>query len=142
MVDRPQPTSEHFLVVSKNKINRIWVMEHADTQPSVLPGISWQCNVRSKFWWFTRSCVSYNVSHFAAFFIVVEAKTSVAESCIILIYVYCYVTYLFEEVVTFTNLASVIMFLNNGLSTNQGWTFEATISQLTNCSSRHQKLVS
>ena len=39
-----------------------------------------QCNVRSKIWWFTRICRSHYVSHFAAFFIVVGAKTSVAES--------------------------------------------------------------
>ena len=43
-------------------------------------------NVRSKIWWFTRFCNSSYVSHFAAFFIVVEAKTSVAESCIVNIY--------------------------------------------------------
>ena len=36
--------------------------------------------LRSKFWWLTRFCNSHDVSHFAAFFIVVGAKTSVAES--------------------------------------------------------------
>ena len=36
--------------------------------------------LRSKFWWLTRFCSSHDVSHFAAFFIVVGAKTSVAES--------------------------------------------------------------
>ena len=40
-----------------------------------------ESNVRSKILWFTRSCNSHYVSHFAAFFIVVGAKTSVAESC-------------------------------------------------------------
>ena len=39
-----------------------------------------KCNVRSKIWWFTKICNSHYVSHFAAFFIVVRAKTSVAES--------------------------------------------------------------
>ena len=52
----------------------------ADTQISILPGISRKCNVRSKIWWFTKICRSHYVSHFAAFFIVVGAKTSVAES--------------------------------------------------------------
>ena len=36
--------------------------------------------MRSKFWWLTGFCNSHDVSHFAAFFIVVGAKTSVAES--------------------------------------------------------------
>ena len=69
----------------------IWlmlVMKHShnqegftDTQPTMPPGNSWQRNVRSKFWWFSRSCNSHYVSHFAAFFIIVETKTSIAESC-------------------------------------------------------------
>jgi hypothetical protein len=42
-----------------------------DTQTSMLPGKSRKRNVRSKSWWFTRSCNSHYVSHFAAFFIVV-----------------------------------------------------------------------
>ena len=50
-----------------------------DTQTNMLP--EWKRNVRSKFEWFTRSCNSHYVSHFAAFFIVVGAKTSIAESC-------------------------------------------------------------
>jgi len=41
-------------------------------------------NVRSKFWWLTRFCDSHHVSHFAAFFIVVGAETSIAESCMII----------------------------------------------------------
>ena len=41
--------------------------------------------LRSKFWWLTRFCNSHDVSHFAAFFIVVGAKTSVAESVIIVL---------------------------------------------------------
>ena len=39
-----------------------------------------KCKLRSKFWWLTKICNSHDVSHFAAFFIVVGAKTSVAES--------------------------------------------------------------
>ena len=54
----------------------------ADTPTSILPGITRKCKVRSKFWWFTGFCNSHYVSHFAAFFIDVGAKTSVAESCI------------------------------------------------------------
>ena len=38
-------------------------------------------NMRSKIWWFTEFCNSHYVSHFAAFFIVVRAKISVAVSC-------------------------------------------------------------
>ena len=37
-------------------------------------------NMRSKIRWLTRFCNSHYVSHFAAFFIVVGAKTSIAES--------------------------------------------------------------
>jgi len=51
-----------------------------DTPTSMLPGISRKRKMRSKFWWFTGFCKSQDVSHFAAFFIVVGAKTSVAES--------------------------------------------------------------
>ena len=39
-------------------------------------------NLRSKIWWFTEFCNSHYVSHFAAFFIVVGTKTSIAESSI------------------------------------------------------------
>ena len=52
-----------------------------NTQISMLLSITQKRNVRSKFWWFTRSCNSHYVSHFAAFFIVVGSKTSIAESC-------------------------------------------------------------
>ena len=52
-----------------------------NTQISMLLGVTQKRNVRSKFWWFTRSCNSHYVSHFAAFFIVVGSKTSIAESC-------------------------------------------------------------
>ena len=57
-----------------------------DTQTNMLPGISWERSVRSKVWWFTRFCNLFYVSHFAVFFIVVGAKTSVAESCILIVY--------------------------------------------------------
>jgi len=50
----------------------------ADTPTGMLPGISRKRKMRSKFWWFSKFCNSQDVSHFAAFFIVVGAKTSVA----------------------------------------------------------------
>ncbi len=49
-----------------------------DTPTDILP--KRKCKLRSKFWWLTGFCNSHDVSHFAAFFIVVGAKTSVAES--------------------------------------------------------------
>ena len=53
-------------------------MGWTDTPTDILPG--GQCKLRSNFWWLTGFCNSHDVSHFAAFFIVVGAKTSVAES--------------------------------------------------------------
>ena len=50
-----------------------------DTPTDILPRKR-KCKLRSKFWWLTKVCNSHDVSHFAAFFIVVGAKTSVAES--------------------------------------------------------------
>ena len=50
-----------------------------DTPTDILPRKR-KCKMRSKFWWLTKFCNSHDVSHFAAFFIVVGAKTSVAES--------------------------------------------------------------
>ncbi len=41
-------------------------------------------NLRSKTQWFAEFCNSHYVSHFAAFFIIVRAKISVAESCLLL----------------------------------------------------------
>ena len=46
--------------------------------------------MRSKFWWLTGFCNSHDVSHFAAFFIVVGAKTSVAESVLALFYFFAW----------------------------------------------------
>ena len=51
--------------------------DRTDTPTDILPR---KCKLRSKFWWLTGFCNSHDVSHFAAFFIVVGAKTSVAES--------------------------------------------------------------
>ena len=56
----------------------------------MLPESFWERNVRSKFWWFTRFCNSYYVSHFAAFFIVVGAETSIAESCMSFFSIFLY----------------------------------------------------
>ena len=76
----------------KNKINTGRVQQTRTDKCVLLSGVcrhsnkhtlrrTWECNVRSKIWWFTKICNSHYVSHFAAFFIVVRAKTSVAESC-------------------------------------------------------------
>ena len=51
------------------------------TKSGMLPGISQQHNTRSKLYWFTEFCNSQRLSHFAAPFIVVQAETSIAESC-------------------------------------------------------------
>ena len=48
-----------------------------------------KCKMRSKFWWLTGFRNSHDVSHFAAFFIVVGAKTSVAESVSFVFQIYC-----------------------------------------------------
>ena len=40
-----------------------------------------ECKLRSKTWWFTEFCNSHWLSHFAAFFIDLGAKISVAKSC-------------------------------------------------------------
>ena len=69
--------SNHYIHI----IHLCWA-GFTDTQIGMLPRISWERNVRSKSWWLTRFCNSHYVSHFAAFFIVVGAKTSVAEGCI------------------------------------------------------------
>ena len=39
-------------------------MRFTDTQPSMLPGISWKRNVRSKFWWFRSRAIriTYRIS--------------------------------------------------------------------------------
>ena len=56
---------------------RLWL--RTGTPTDMLP-VTRKRKVRSKFRWLTGFCNSHYVSHFAAFFIVVGAKTSVAES--------------------------------------------------------------
>ena len=56
-----------------------------DTQPSILPGIFLVMQCAFKILMIPKSCNSYYISHFAAFFIVVGAKKSIAESCITLV---------------------------------------------------------
>ena len=51
-------------------------------QTSVLRGEAQKRKMRSKIWWFTEPCNSHYVSHFAAFFIVTEAKISIVKSCL------------------------------------------------------------
>ena len=70
------PAHRHMLGTCSNG----WV-GFRDTQISMLLGITQKRNVRSKVWWFTRSCNSHYVSHFAAFFIDARTKISVAKSC-------------------------------------------------------------
>ena len=82
--------------VSRDKSNanlsrykaKVWLMLHRaqqcqvglkNTQLCMAPGISCCRSVHSKVWWFTRFCDSHYVSHFAAFFINVRTKTSIAE---------------------------------------------------------------
>ena len=68
------------LLTRKNTRNHSSIRK-ADTEAGMLPGITQQHNVRSKFYWFSEFCNSQWLSHFAAPFIVTWAETSVAESC-------------------------------------------------------------
>ena len=68
--------------IQKHPERHYWWLVLTDTLTNMLPGISRKRKMRSKVWWFTGFCNSHYVSHFAAFFIVVGAKTSIAESCI------------------------------------------------------------
>ena len=52
-----------------------------DTEAGMLSGVSRKRSIRSNPCWFTEFCKSQCLSHFAAPFIVVQAETSVAESC-------------------------------------------------------------
>ena len=56
-------------------------IKKVDTEAGMLSGISRKRSVRSSPYWFTESCNSQCLSHFAAPFIVVRAETSIAESC-------------------------------------------------------------
>jgi hypothetical protein len=49
----------------------------------MLSGITRKSNMRSTFYWFTESCNSQCLSHFAAPFIVVRAETSITGSCVV-----------------------------------------------------------
>ena len=51
-----------------------------DTEASMLSGISRKRSIRSSPYWFTESCNSQCLSHFAVPFIVARAETSIAES--------------------------------------------------------------
>ena len=59
--------------------HRCWDL-FTETEPCI-PITNNGCNVRSKIWWFTESCNSHYVSHFAAFFIVLWAKRSIVKWC-------------------------------------------------------------
>ena len=51
------------------------------TKASMLSGITRKSNMCSTSYWFTESCNSQCLSHFAAPFIVVRAETSITGSC-------------------------------------------------------------
>ena len=76
------------LPVSQPRVsqNTQWSLIRTDTQRGVVSGLSRDRNLRSKIWWFTEFCNSHYVSHFAAFFIVMGAKISIVNSCIIVSY--------------------------------------------------------
>ena len=54
-----------------------------DTEANMLSRITRKSNMRSTFCWFTESCNSQCLSHFAAPFIVVRAETSITGSCVV-----------------------------------------------------------
>ena len=54
-----------------------------DTEVNMLSGITRKSNMRSTFCWFTESCNSQCLSHFAAPFIVVRAETSITGSYVV-----------------------------------------------------------
>ena len=54
-----------------------------DTEANMLSRITRESNTRSTFYWFTESCNSQCLSHFAAPFIVVRAETSITGSCVV-----------------------------------------------------------
>ena len=63
------------------KVEGVAGIKEMDTEAGMLSGISRKRSVRSSPYWFTESCNSQCLSHFAAPFIVVRAETSIAESC-------------------------------------------------------------
>lgn len=63
------------------KVEGVAGIKIVDTEAGMLSGISRKRSVRSSSYWFTESCNSQCLSHFAAPFIVVRAETSIAESC-------------------------------------------------------------
>ena len=56
-------------------------IKEVDTEAGMLSGISRKRSVRSSPYWFTESCNSQCLSHFAAPFIIARAETSITESC-------------------------------------------------------------
>jgi hypothetical protein len=58
-------------------LNKILYYSHKHT-PWTTPG---NAVCVQKFWWFTKLYILSNISHFAAFFIIVGTKTSTTENC-------------------------------------------------------------
>ena len=74
-------THKHTQATVPQQRGHVAGMNDMDTEAGMLSGISRKRSVRSSPYWFTESCNSQCLSHFAAPFIVVRAETSVAESC-------------------------------------------------------------
>ena len=64
---------------------RLLAEGNVDSEADMLSGISRKRNAHSRYYWFTEFCNSQCSSHFAAPFISIRAKTSIAESCKLLI---------------------------------------------------------
>ena len=71
MRNRLTPVTHDF------QLSRSWGLFKKTELSILLP--KQECNLRSKIWWFTESCNSHYVSHFAAFFIVQGAKRSIVK---------------------------------------------------------------
>ena len=65
----------------KNCRRRLLAEEKIDSEADMLSGISRKRNAHSSYYWFSEFCNSQCLSHFAAPFIGIRAKTSIAESC-------------------------------------------------------------
>ncbi len=82
--------------------------------------------MRSKTWWFTAVCDSHELSHFAAFFIVVGAKISIVESrislllsiiwlvCLGFVGFHCLVSCYMNSLLTWERVASFLVSISSG----------------------------
>ena len=84
------PSRQHHTQAPSLYLSHVWkegrgLVGFMDTQPSILPGMFPVVQCAFKILMIPKSCNSFYISHFAAFFIVVGAKKSIAESCITLV---------------------------------------------------------